>query len=130
MATEFQAGVDWGRWFVDPSSDVRSSGALEIAASEFKCQGLELDFVGLCWGDDFLWDGFAWERRKLSGSKWQRDRDISRAANSYRVLLTRARYGMAIWVPDVRGRNLLLTNPDSLDATAEALVRSGLTLLD
>ena len=77
MGSGFQSSVDWPRWFVDPKEDIRSSYALEIAASEFKCQGLEIDWVGLCWGDDFTWNPHVsdWIVRRLVGSRWVRDRD-------------------------------------------------------
>ncbi|TXH91455.1 MAG: DUF2075 domain-containing protein [Thauera aminoaromatica] len=33
----------------DPPSPIVSGSMLEIAATEFKCQGLEDDYVGLAW---------------------------------------------------------------------------------
>ena len=59
-------------WFLDLPPDVRSSNQLEIAASEFECQGLELDWIGLCWGGDFSFDPAtgSWSYRNFSGSRW------------------------------------------------------------
>ena len=36
-------------WFLNQKSDVRSSYYLEDPATEFDTQGLELDWVGVCW---------------------------------------------------------------------------------
>jgi hypothetical protein len=124
MNGAFQGDVDWPRWFVDDSDDIRSSYALEVAASEFKCQGLELDWTGICWGNDLLWNDNNWAARKLSGSKWTNQADPSFALNRYRVLLTRARYGQVIWVPKPT-QPLPLVDADGLDRTAEALTQAG-----
>jgi hypothetical protein len=90
-------------WFLDPSPDVRSSNQLEVAASEFECQGLELDWVGVCWGGDLSMDSglSGWEYRHFAGSKWQAvasPTDRAYLLNTYRVLLTRAREGTIMWV--------------------------------
>ena len=100
----FRLGYSFGHWFLAPPDDKRSSFSLEVAASEFECQGLELDWVGLCWGGDLSpqADDKAWECRRFRGSQWQAVRqEIEQAyiRNRYRVLLTRARKGMVIWVP-------------------------------
>ena len=92
-------------WFLDRfPEDVRASDALEQVATEFSCQGLELDHVGLCWDADLLWDARAqrWMPRNFVGTKWQRVLGVEAAANqvnTYRVLLTRARYETIIFVP-------------------------------
>ncbi|MGN6643947.1 MAG: DNA/RNA helicase domain-containing protein, partial [Verrucomicrobiota bacterium] len=59
-------------WFLAHPPDVRSSNQLEVAASEFECQGLELDWIGLCWGGDFSFDatGDGWAYRNFSGTRW------------------------------------------------------------
>ena len=51
-STNFRMGYSFEKWFLAPPDDVRSSFALEVSASEFECQGLELDWVGVCWGGD------------------------------------------------------------------------------
>src|SRR5262249_3691508 len=91
-------------WYLQPHGDIRSSCALEVPANEYTCQGLELDFVCVCWGGDLVRSRSPerWLCRRLSGSKWQTimDEDAKRLlCNSYRVLLTRAREGLVIWVP-------------------------------
>lgn len=89
-------------WFLKRwPDDVRASDALEMPATEFACQGLELDYVGLCWGGDFIWRG-GWVTRKFAGTAWQHPKGMDARAfrtNTYRVLLTRARYETIIWVP-------------------------------
>ncbi len=95
------------RWFLDDwryRRDVRASDALELVATQFSVQGLELDHVGLCWDGDLVREGAdgAWQARSFRGTRWQVARDPDKIAwrlNSYRVLLTRARYETVIWVP-------------------------------
>jgi hypothetical protein len=113
-------------WFLNRWPDVRASDALEIPATQFACQGLELDLVGLCWGGDLIWNG-AWKIRKFAGSKWQNP--ISQDAkdfrlNTYRVLLTRARYDTIIWVPP-GDANDATRAPELFDRTAEFLRACG-----
>ena len=130
MSNDFQGGVHWPKWFVDGPDDVRSSYLLEVAASEFKCQGLEIDWAGLCWGSDFTRSvaGSEWVCRRVSGSRWVTEKDKTRAMNRYRVLLTRARYGMVIWVPEPSG-HVPLVDAESLDATASFLLTCGVAPL-
>lgn len=89
-------------WFLDRwPDDVRASDALEQVATEFSCQGLELDYVGLCWAGDLI-RGNGWQVRNFVGTSWQMRRTpeaIANRINTYRVLLTRARYETVIWVP-------------------------------
>jgi len=103
MNTEFQAGIDWRSWFLDRPPSLDSSTALEVAASEFKCQGLELDYTGVCWSWDLVRADDRWEVRSLKGRslKWSsvRGEKTRFGLNAYRVILTRARAGMIIWVP-------------------------------
>ncbi|WP_191084038.1 DNA/RNA helicase domain-containing protein [Roseococcus microcysteis] len=89
-------------WFLERWPDIRASDALEVCATEYACQGLELDVVGLAWGGDFIRHGAGWRCRAFAGARWQvvagmEERDFIR--NTYRVLLTRARYETVIWVP-------------------------------
>ena len=76
-----------------------------MPANEYTCQGLELDLVCVCWGGDLLWDDqlHAWSYARLSGINWQKVRVSSAqrfVENSYRVLLTRAREGLILWIPE------------------------------
>lgn len=94
--------VDAPVWFLSDKSDVRSSYYLEEAASEFDIQGLELDWTCVGWDADFRRDNDEWQYFSFRGTKWQRvnvpDRQLY-LKNAYRVLLTRARQGMVIFVP-------------------------------
>jgi DUF2075 family protein len=83
--------------------DVRSSLFLEDAATEFDIQGLELDWTCLVWDGDFRYTDEGWDNNAFKGSKWQKIRKTESQAyqlNAYRVLLTRARQGMIICVPE------------------------------
>jgi len=118
------------RWFLDRWPDIRASDALEVAATEFSVQGLELDYAGLCWAGDLvrLPAQAAWLVRNLRGSSWQTlrsDQAIANRLNTYRVLLTRARYETQIWVPSGDAADLT-RRPDELDAVVEFLVACGL----
>lgn len=90
-------------WFLDSWPDVRGSDALEVVATEFSCQGLELDYVGLAWGGDLIRSHDQWQVRFFHGDRWKQRNRASEAwsnqINTYRVLLTRARYETVIWVP-------------------------------
>lgn len=89
-------------WFLERWPDIRASDALEVAATEYACQGLELDTVGLAWDLDFRRDMGGWQAARFAGRDWQRVQNTAEATyirNTYRVLLTRARYETVIWVP-------------------------------
>ena len=86
-------------WMLAPSSDVRSSNALETVQNQYQIQGLELDYSIVCWDADLRRAEDDWAAFKLSGSDWKKDKLKEVAKNSYRVLLTRARKGMVIFVP-------------------------------
>ncbi|MCI0348534.1 MAG: DUF2075 domain-containing protein [Acidobacteriales bacterium] len=116
-------------WFLYPAEDVRSSYQLETVATEFEIQGLELDYVGLCWGGDLTWrpEQRTWDCAEFRGNAWRSVRDEirrSRIYNRYRVLLTRARSGLIIWVP--RGDSTDTTRDvHQMDDTAEYLLSCG-----
>lgn len=109
---------------------MRSSFALEVPANEYSTQGLELDFVGLCWGGDLTMADDEWMTRRFSGTRWtQANGDRRRfILNSYRVLLTRAREGLVIWVP-AGDPDDPTRNPKLYDRTAEFLKGCGATAL-
>ncbi|HBJ85793.1 MAG: DUF2075 domain-containing protein [Prosthecobacter sp.] len=120
-------------WFLNPDGDCRASNQLEVAASQFECQGLEIDWGGLCWGEDFLWQpDNCWCYSRLNGAsrgRVPRENKQRYVRNAYRVLLTRAREGMVIFVP--KGNDTDPTRPSHLfDATANFLVACGVRLLD
>jgi hypothetical protein len=102
-AIDVRAPLDPVHWFLDDKTDVRSSYYLEDAATEFHVQGLELDWAGVVWDGDFRFSPTGWRHWSFRGDKWQRINDADRQTylkNAYRVLLTRARQGMVIVVPD------------------------------
>ena len=91
------------KWFLDGKDDVRSSYYLEDVATEFHVQGLELDWVCVSWDGDFRYKEHGWQHLSFRGTKWQRINKASRKIylkNAYRVLLTRARQGMVIFIPE------------------------------
>ena len=95
--------VSIANWFLNGKDDVRSSYYLEDVVSEFDIQGLELDYTIVAWDADFRFDGQEWTYFNFSGDKWKNvNNDEKRLylKNAYRVLLTRARQGMAIFVPE------------------------------
>jgi hypothetical protein len=97
-----KADIEPANWFLNGKSDVRSSYYLEDVASEFAVQGLELDWAGVCWDGDFRYQDGRWTYHAFKGTKWQSVNDTSRQLylkNAYRVILTRARQGMILFVP-------------------------------
>ncbi|MFT6879364.1 MAG: hypothetical protein ACI97P_001275 [Arcticibacterium sp.] len=89
-------------WFLNPEQDVRSSLSLEVPSTEFAIQGLELDWVCVAWGGDLSWQNGEWEFQKFRGDKWTNINGFEAQeylVNTYRVLLTRARQGMIIFIP-------------------------------
>ncbi len=96
--------IDVKKWFLAPSDDLRSSNKLEIVASEFKVQGLEIDWGLVCWDADLRRKTGKndWDYYNFKGTKWNKRNKPEQKRyllNSYRVLLTRARQGMTIFVP-------------------------------
>lgn len=119
-------------WFLDRWPDVRASDALETTATEYDCQGLELDVVGLCWGGDLLRGPRGWLVQRFGGTQWKtvhKPETRSFFLNKYRVLLTRARYETVIWIPrgsDPADPFFDATRPRAaFDALADYLYRCG-----
>ena len=113
---------------MDDITDIRSSLFLEDAASEFDVQGLELDWTCLVWDGDLRRKGKVWQNFTFKGNKWQNIRsEESRAyqINAYRVLLTRARQGMVICVPEGNPADATRL-PEFYDGTYEYLKQIGL----
>ncbi len=127
-----KADIEPANWFLNDSRDVRSSYYLEDVASEFAVQGLELDWVGVCWDGDFHHRDGRWVCQAFKGTKWQAVSDESRRLylkNAYRVLLTRARQGMVLFVP--KGNSSDPTRPSRFyDGTFEYLRSCGIPALD
>ena len=97
---------DFVHWFLEDDTDISSSNALEDTLTEFKVQGLEIDWACVAWDADLRLnkEQTAWQHHQLrSGTKWQNiNKPINQQyqINAYRVLLTRARQGMVIVVPN------------------------------
>lgn len=125
----------WADWFLKPRGDVRGSDQLEVAATNFDCQGLEIDWAVVCWGNDLVpeqrFGRAAWRTRRFLGSRWTRaSEERSRyIVNGYRVILTRARRGQVIWVPSPDGSDATLP-PEDFDRIAGLLQASGVPSLD
>lgn len=121
--------VDPVHWFLDGKEDVRSSYYLEDAATEFDVQGLELDWTCVVWDADLRHDGSGWAHWSFRGDRWNRIRALERQRyleNAYRVLLTRARQGMVIVVPEGDSGDPT-RDPAYYDSTYEYLKKIGLS---
>ncbi|MHC0439871.1 DUF2075 domain-containing protein [Flavobacterium sp. 3-210] len=116
-----KAKIDAPIWFLNDENDIRSSYFLEEVATEFDIQGLELDWTCVAWDGDLFYNDNQWNYRKFKGTKWQNINSveiINYLINSYRVLLTRARQGMVIYIPN--GNNEDITRPEFMyDGTFE-----------
>lgn len=98
-----KSAIDPRKWFLNDNYDVRSSGFLEDVATEFEIQGLELDWVCVAWDANLRKIPNGWEYKNFRGTVWQNVNDKIRQRyllNTYRVLLTRARQGMVIFIPE------------------------------
>ena len=114
-------------WFLNNREDIRSSYFLEEVATEFDIQGLELDWTCVAWDIDFYYKNARWNHRKFKGTKWQNINNhsaIEYLTNAYRVLLTRARQGMIIYVP-FGDKDDITRNPDFYNSTFELLRQIG-----
>ena len=103
LAIDVRVTTDPIHWFLDGKDDVRSSYYLEDVATEFDIQGLELDWACVTWDGDFRYSEGDWQHFSFVGSKWHKIKKAERQLylkNAYRVLLTRARQGMVIVVPE------------------------------
>ena len=101
-AVDVRVNVNPVHWFLNGKEDTRSSYYLEDAATEFQVQGLEVDWACVTWDGDLRFTGSDWSFHDFHGDRWRdiRNPDNCRyLRNAYRVLLTRARQGMVIFVP-------------------------------
>lgn len=90
---------------------------MDKVATEFACQGLELDMQIVCWGEDMLWNKNGWKKFEQKGTKAKNPNNLR--INSYRVLLTRGRDGFVIYVPEYK----------VLDGVYDVLERAGVIKL-
>lgn len=116
-----QNKIDAPNWFLNGKEDVRASYFLEETATEFDIQGLELDWTIVCWDANLRFINNRFEYYDFRGTKWQnirKDENILYLKNAYRVLLTRARQGIILFVP--KG------NDDDVDVTMKSSFYDGI----
>ncbi len=115
-------------WFLNDDEDIRSSNFMEIAASQFDVQGLELDWAIVGWDADLRVGTGKWDYYNFAGTKWKKrhqEYDQLYLKNAYRVLLTRARLGMVIFVPN-GDKNDKTRLPEFYQPIAEYLSECGI----
>lgn len=130
-AIDIRVTVDPIPWFLNDRDDTRSSYYLEDCATEFQVQGLELDWTCVSWDGDLRHTGSDWSYHDFRGKKWQSVRSSDNQAylrNAYRVLLTRARQGMVMFIPpgDPNDHTRL---PSFYDRTYQYLSELGIPVL-
>ncbi len=119
-------------WFLNEQEDIRSCHFLEDVATEFDIQGLELDWCLVGWDADYRYQNGHFEHWKFTGTTWkQRHQEEQKRylENAYRVLLTRARQGMVIFIPYGDDRDATRQS-GFLDGTFSYLVSCGLEVLN
>jgi hypothetical protein len=130
-AIDVKSPMDPVHWFLDGKSDVRSSYYLEDVATEFHVQGLELDWACVTWDADFRYSVNGWGSFSFCGDRWNNIKKEERKQylkNAYRVLLTRARQGMVIVVPEGDTNDHTRT-PPFYDVTYSYLAEIGFTVI-
>jgi DUF2075 family protein len=132
-AIDIRVSVDPVQWFLNDRSDVRSSWYLEDCATEFQVQGLELDWTCVTWDGDFrkAGNGPDWSYHDFRGDRWthiHQPENRNYLKNAYRVLLTRARQGMVVFVPPGDPEDPT-RSPAYYDATWRYLEAAGLAVI-
>ncbi|PWB62062.1 MAG: hypothetical protein C3F16_07220 [Betaproteobacteria bacterium] len=131
-AIDIRVAIDPVHWFLNERNDTRSSDFLEDCATEFQVQGLELDWTCVNWDGDLRYSGGRWSFHDFRGSRWENVKQQERQIylrNAYRVLLTRARQGMVVFVPP--GDPADSTRPPAYyDPTFEYLKGLGIPVLN
>ena len=130
-AIDIRVDVDPVHWFLNDREDTRSSYYLEDAATEFQVQGLELDWTCVTWDGDLRFTGSGWSYHDFRGDRWINIGNLDNRRyllNAYRVLLTRARQGMIIFVPTGEP-NDPTRSPEFYDSTYNFLINVGVTAL-
>ena len=127
--------IDVKNWFLAPADDLRSSNMMEVVASEFKVQGLEIDWAVVCWDADLRrTKNNDWDYYNFRGTKWlHRNKEDQKRylLNAYRVLLTRARQGMVIYVPEgVEVDEDSTRNHEFYDGIYDYLISCGIDILE
>lgn len=128
---DVRVDVDPVKYFLADRADTRSSFYLEDAATEFQTQGLELDWTMMSWDADLRRTNGRWSYHSFRGDRWTSVHNPDRQRyllNAYRVLLTRARQGMAVFVPKGRKSDATL-QPENYDQTFRYLESLGVPVL-
>lgn len=123
--------IDAKTWFLNSKEDVRSSFYLEYVATEFDIQGLELDWICMGWDGDLRFTNDTWSYNQFRGTNWQEVNNEDRKIylkNTYRVLLTRARQGVVIFIPEGDDKDLT-RNPEFYDGTFNYLKEIGMDVI-
>jgi DUF2075 family protein len=123
-----KAKIDAPTWFLNDRADVRSSFYCEEVGTEFDVQGLELDWAGVCWDADFRYRNGIWNSLRFRGTRWEQVNTTEGRLylkNAYRVILTRARQGMIVFVPKGAAEDATRL-PAYYDQTYEFLKKCGL----
>ncbi|MDQ3843582.1 MAG: DUF2075 domain-containing protein [Bacteroidota bacterium] len=131
FAIDVKSPMNPVNWFLDGKDDVRSSYYLEDVATEFQVQGLELDWACVTWDGDLRYSNTEWKTFAFKGNKWQNINNAERKkylVNAYRVLLTRARQGMVIVVPEGNADDHTRKS-EYYDPTYEYLKSAGIKIL-
>ncbi|MGE3803951.1 MAG: DUF2075 domain-containing protein [Gemmataceae bacterium] len=130
-AIDVRVKVNPVHWFLKDKDDTRSSYYMEDAATEFHVQGLELDWACVAWDADLRFNSGEWSHHQFRGDRWCRIAKIDSQRflrNAYRVLLTRARQGMVIYVPTGEESDST-RSPSFYDSTYEYLDELGIPTL-
>lgn len=131
LAIDVKTQINHVNWFLDGKDDIRSSYFLEDVATEFQVQGLELDWACVIWDGDLRFVNNEWKSYSFVGSKWQNIHKEVRKKyllNAYRVLLTRARQGMIIVIPEGNLEDHTRL-PEFYDSTFEYLKNTGFEII-
>ncbi len=123
--------ISASNWFLNDKDDIRSSYFLEEVATEFDIQGLEIDWACVAWGANFYINDGNWKYQNFKGTKWQninKNEDREYLKNAYRVLLTRARQGVVIFLPN-GSREDITRDAKFYDETYEYLSGLGLEII-
>lgn len=131
LAIDVKTQINHVNWFLDGKEDIRSSCFLEDVATEFQVQGLELDWVCVTWDGHLRFTPDGWKTYSFVGNKWQNIHKETRKKyliNAYRVLLTRARQGMIIVIPEGNLEDHT-RQPEFYDSTFNYLKDLGLVVI-
>ena len=131
FAIDVKTPMNHVNWFLDGKDDVRSSFYLEDIATEFHVQGLELDWSCVVWDGDLRYSPNGWQTYSFVGNKWLNVNKVERKKyllNAYRVLLTRARQGMIIVIPEGNSKDHTRKR-EYYDPTFNYLKSIGITII-